>query len=55
MPGETDKTDDTSQIPEVAEPWFLVFNASVSWTPVVIAEDPMTAGPAIDQAVKKYG
>ncbi len=55
MPRETDKTDDASQIPAVAEPWFLALNASVSFTPVMVAEDPMTAGPAIDQAVKKSG
>ena len=47
--------DDASQIPAVAEPWFLALNTSVSFTPVMVAEDLMKAGPAIDQAVKKYG
>ncbi len=47
--------DDASQIPAVAEPWFLALNASVSFTPVMVAEDLMKAGPAIDQAAKKYG
>ncbi len=47
--------DDASQIPAVAEPWFLALNASVSFTPVMVAEDLMNAGPAIDQAAKKYG
>lgn len=47
--------DDASQIPPVAEPWFLALNASVSFTPVMVAEDLMKAGPAIDQAAKKYG
>ncbi len=47
--------DDASQIPAVAEPWFLAFNASVSFTPVMVAEDLMKAGPAIDAAVAKYG
>ena len=47
--------DDASQIPAMAEPWFLALNASVSFTPGMVAEDLMKAGPAIDQAVKKYG
>ncbi len=47
--------DDASQIPAVAEPWFLALIASVSFTPVMVAEDLMKAGPAIDQAAKKYG
>ena len=45
---------DPSQIPAVAEPWFLAFNASVELTPAMIPEDLRKAGPAIEQAVKKY-
>ena len=45
---------DPSQIPAVAEPWFLAFNAQVELHPAMSPEDLMKAGPGIDQAVKKY-
>jgi hypothetical protein len=45
---------DASQIPAIAEPWFLAFNASIEFHPVMIAQDLAKAGPAIEQAVKKY-
>lgn len=47
--------DDASQIPAIAEPWFLAFNASIEASPVMVAEDLMKAGPAIERAVKTYG
>jgi hypothetical protein len=46
---------DASQIPAIAEPWFLAFNASIEIQPVMIPEDLAKAGPAIEKAVKKYG
>lgn len=46
---------DPSQIPEVAEPWFLSFNASVEFHPAMILADLEKAGPGIEKAVKKYG
>jgi hypothetical protein len=46
---------DPSQIPALAEPWFLAFNASVELQPVMVPADLAKAGPAIEQAVKKYG
>jgi len=46
---------DASQIPAIAEPWFLAFNASIEMHPVMVPDDLMKAGPAIEQAVKKYG
>jgi hypothetical protein len=46
--------EDASQIPAIAEPWFLAFNAHVEMHPVMVPEDLAKAGPAIEQAVKKY-
>lgn len=45
---------DASEIPALAEPWFLSFGASIEIVPVMIAEDLKKAGPAIEQAAKKY-
>ena len=47
--------EDASQIPAIAEPWFLACNASVEFQPVMTAEDLERAGPAIERAAKKYG
>ena len=45
---------DASQIPAIAEPWFLAFNASVGIHPVMVPDDLAKAGKAITAAVKKY-
>lgn len=45
---------DPSQIPAVAEPFFLAFNASVEFHPAMTPADLTKAGPAMEQAVKKY-
>ena len=45
---------DASQIPSLAEPFFLAMNASVEICPVMLPEDLAKAGPAIEAAVKKY-
>jgi hypothetical protein len=47
--------NDASELPAMAEPWFLAVNASIEATPVMLAEDLEKAGPSIEQAVKKYG
>lgn len=47
--------DDASQIPAIAEPWFLALNASIEVTPAMIPADLAKAGPSIGEAVKKYG
>jgi hypothetical protein len=46
---------DASQIPAIAEPWFLAFNANIELHPVMLPEDLAKAGSAIEKAVKKYG
>jgi hypothetical protein len=45
---------DASQIPAIAEPWMLAFNASVEIHPVMIPDDLAKAGDSIEKAVKKY-
>ena len=47
--------DDPSQIPAVAEPWFLACNATVEIMPVMLPEDLKKAGTAIGEAVSRYG
>ena len=46
---------DTSEIPAVAEPWFLAFNAKVSFRPIMNSQDLAKAGPSIGEAAKRYG
>jgi hypothetical protein len=45
---------DASQIPAIAEPWFLAFNASIELHPVMVPDDLAKAGSSIENAVKKY-
>jgi hypothetical protein len=45
---------DASQIPALAEPWFLAFDARIEIQPVMIPQDLAKAGPAIEGAVKRY-
>jgi hypothetical protein len=45
---------DTSQIPGIAEPWFLNFNAHVEFHPAMTLEDLKNATPGIERAVKNY-
>lgn len=45
---------DASEIPAIAEPWFLAFHASIEFHPVMVPDDLAKAGPAIEKAVQKY-
>jgi hypothetical protein len=45
---------DASQIPAIAEPWMLAFNASIEIHPVMVPDDLAKATSAIEKAVKKY-
>jgi hypothetical protein len=45
---------DTSQIPAVAEPWFLAFDAHVEFHPAMNLDDLKKATPGIEKAVKNY-
>jgi hypothetical protein len=45
---------DVSQIPALAEPWFLTANAKVEFIQAMIPDNLAKAAPGIEAAVKKY-
>jgi len=47
--------NDASEIPAIAEPFFLWLNADIDFLPVMRPEDLAKAGPAIGATVQKYG
>ncbi len=47
--------DDASQMPSLAEPFFLWLNADIECLPVMLPEDLGRAGPAIGAIVHKWG
>ncbi len=43
-----------SDLPRIAEPFWFAFNADIEFTPAMVAEDLMKAGPDIAKAAAKY-
>ncbi|MFQ5930554.1 MAG: hypothetical protein ACE5MK_12735 [Acidobacteriota bacterium] len=46
--------ESAAQLPKVAEPWFLAFNARIEVTPAFTPEELPAVGADIEQAVEKY-
>jgi len=46
---------EASQIPAIAEPWFIALSASIEIHPVMVPDDLAKAGSAIEAAARKYG
>ena len=47
--------NDASEMPALAEPFFLWMKAAIAFIPVMIPEDLAKAGPSIEAAFKKWG
>ena len=47
--------ESAAELPKIAEPWFLAFNANIEVTPAFTPEEMPEVASAIEEAVKKYG
>jgi hypothetical protein len=45
---------ESSELPRVAEPFFLAFNARVTVRPTMTPQDLAAAGPGFERAVKEF-
>jgi hypothetical protein len=46
---------DSSELPKIAEPFFLAFNARISVQPAMTPQDLAAAGPGFERAIKEFG
>ena len=44
----------SSELPAIAEPWFLAFNSKITVRPAMTVQDLAAAGQAIERAVKSF-
>ena len=46
---------ESSELPKVAEPWFLAFGSRISVQPAMTPQDLAAAGPGFERAIKEFG